>query len=264
MSSAEKPRHLAADYATQHCDRSVVRAYVHRPPYPAAVFDALCALLPTSKPTALELGSGCGDLTFGLAPHVHELVAVELSPAMLQAAIRRHTSVPRHVRLVLAAVEAFEPKEKFSLVIAADSLHIMDWQKVLPKVGRWLTPDGWLALVSERQLVSLPWQAELHPLLARYATGQDDPPYDLVERLCARGLFTEVGRTRAVQPDYVQSVDSYVESFHAHDCFSRERMSAADATSFDAALRALVLRHDPSGEVRGEVVATVVWGKPTA
>jgi len=264
MSSAEKPRHLAPDYATQFCDRSVVRAYVHRPPYPAQVFDALRALLPEHKGSALELGCGSGDLTFGLAPYVRELVAVEASPAMLQAAIRRHPSVPRHVRLVLAKVEAFEPREKFSLVVAAESLHWMDWQKVLPNIARWLTHDGWLALVSVRQFVALPWEAELRPLIARYSTNQDYEPYDLVELLSARGLFVEVGRTRAVESTFVQSVDAYVESFHSRNGFSRERMSADAAQAFDEAVRALVQRHSPGGEVHGDVVATVVWGRPTA
>lgn len=263
MSSAEKPRHLASDYATQFCDRSVVRAHAHRPPYPSKVFDALAALVPDHKGSALELGCGSGDLTFGLAPHVKELVAVEVSPAMLQAAIRRHASVPHHVRLVLAPVEAFEPKEKFSLVVAAESLHWMDWHKVLPKIGRWLRHDGWLALVSVRQFVSLPWEAELRPLIAHYSTNQDYQPYDLVELLSAQGLFVEAGRTHAVATAFVQSVDSYVESFHSRNGFSRERMSADAANAFDDAVRTLVLRHSPSGEVRGDVAATVVWGRPT-
>jgi ubiquinone/menaquinone biosynthesis C-methylase UbiE len=263
MSSAPKPRHLAPDYATQFCDRSVVRAYVHRPPYPAHVFDALRDLLPEHKGNALELGCGNGDLTFRLAPHVQELVAVEASPAMLAAAIRRHESVPRHVRLVLAKAEAFEPREKFSLVVAAESLHWMDWEKVLPNIARWLRPEGWLALVSVRQFVSLPWESELRPIIGRYSTNQDYKRYDLVELLSTRGLFVEHGRTEAVEPAFVQSVESYVESFHSRNGFSRERMSADAATAFDDVVRALVLQHSPSGEVRGDVAATVVWGRPT-
>jgi SAM-dependent methyltransferase len=263
MSSAEKPRHLGPDYATQFCDRSVVRAYAARPPYPTRVFHELAALLPARKGNALELGCGTGDLTFGLAPHVDELVAVELSPAMLSAAIRRHASVPRHVRLVLAAAEAFEPREKFSLVVAAESLHWMDWTKLLPRIARWLKHDGWLALVTPRSLVALPWEAPLRELVARFSTNQDYQPYDLVDELTERGLFVEHGRALAVEPMFTQSLDAYVESFHSRNGFSRERMSPENAASFDQALRALVLAHDPSGQVGGEVAATVVWGRPT-
>jgi ubiquinone/menaquinone biosynthesis C-methylase UbiE len=264
MSGAPKPRHLTPDYATQFCDRSVVRAYVHRPPYPARVFDALRALLPTNKGSALELGCGTGDLTFGLAPYVDELVAVESSPAMLSAAIRRHQSVPQHVRLVLAQAEAFEPREKFSLVVAAESLHWMDWANLLPNIARWLSHDGWLALVTTRSFVSLPWQDELHSVIARFSTNQDYQPYDLVDQLAQRELFVEVGRVLAVEHDFVQSVDAYVESFHSRNGFSRERMSAEAAATFDDVVRALVLRHSPSGEVRGDVAATVVWGRPAS
>jgi SAM-dependent methyltransferase len=263
MSSAPKPRHLTPDYATQFCDRSVVRAYDNRPPYPSRVFDALRALLPANKGTALELGCGTGDLTFGLAPYVDELVAVEASPAMLAAAIRRHEGVPRHVRLVLAHAEAFRPRETFSLVVAAESLHWMDWASLLPNIARWLRHDGWLALVTTRSFVSLPWEHELRPLIARYSTNQDYQPYDLIEELGKRALFVEHGRALAVQPAFVQSVTAYVESFHSRNGFSRERMSADAAAAFDEAVRALVLRHSPSGEVRGDVAATVVWGRPT-
>jgi SAM-dependent methyltransferase len=263
MSSAEKPRHLASDYATQFCDRSVVRAYAARPPYPARVFHELRALLPPKKGSALELGCGTGDLTFGLAPHVDELVAVESSPAMLAAAIGRHASVPRNVRLVLAHAEAFEPREKFALVVAAESLHWMDWAKLLPKIARWLKHNGWLALVTPRRLVALPWEAPLRELIARYSTNQDYQPYDLVDELAQRGLFVEHGRAHAVEPLFTQSLDAYVESFHSRNGFSRERMTAEAAGAFDQALRALVLAHDPSGQVGGEVAATVVWGRPT-
>jgi len=263
MSSAEKPRHLAPDYASQFCDRSVVRAYAARPPYPARVFHELAALLPAKKGSALELGSGTGDLTFGLAAHVEELVAVESSPAMLSAAIRRHASVPKHVRLVLANAEAFEPREKFSLVVAAESLHWMDWAKLLPNIARWLKHDGWLALVSPRRLVALPWEAQLRELIPRFSTNQDYQPYDLVEQLTQRGLFVEHGRALASEPSFTQSVDAYVESFHSRNGFSRERMSAEAAAAFDGALRTLVLAHSPSGEVSASVEATVVWGRPT-
>ncbi len=44
-----KPDHLGPDYAAQFQDRSVVAAYHHRPPYPAAVFDRLLDLLPPAR-----------------------------------------------------------------------------------------------------------------------------------------------------------------------------------------------------------------------
>ena len=260
MSPRDKPRHLGADYAAQFRDRALVRAYVARPPYPDAVIDALRALLPHGQARALELGCGSGDLTFRLAEHVAELVAIDPSPAMLSAALERQPIVPRNIHFVLASAETFVPHGKFELVVAAESLHWMEWSIVLPKLAHALTRQGRLAIVLARGWVDLPWEPELRTLLARYSTNQEYRPYDLVEELTQRGLFEEAGRTRAVQPRYEQDVDTYIESFHARNGFSRERMGAASAAAFDAAVRELVLSHRPDGVVSGELAASVVWG----
>jgi ubiquinone/menaquinone biosynthesis C-methylase UbiE len=262
MSSVEKPRHLSPQYAEQFADQSVVRAYTARPPYPAALFEVLRELLPGPRERALELGCGTGDLTYGLAQYVAALDAIEPAPAMLAAAVRRQTKVPRHIRFMLATAEAFEPRETFGLVVAAESLHWMDWDKVLPKIARWLTPQGKLAIVTTRQLGGLPWETALRDLIAHHSTNQEYRPYDLISELVQRGLFEEHGRRTVVERGFNQSVADYVESFHSRNGFSRERMGAASADAFDAALRALVSAHTGDGTVSGDVSASVVWGRP--
>lgn len=262
MKPSDKPRHLGADYAAQFRDRALVQAYVARPPYPDSVFDALRALLPHAGQLAraLELGCGSGDLTFRLAEHVDELVAIDPSPAMLSAAVERHTQVPRNIHFVLSSAEDFAPHGKFALVVAAESLHWMEWSIVLPKLAGCLAPGGKLAIVLARGWMDVPWEAPLRRLLAQYSTNQDYEPYDLVEELTRRGLFTEHGRTRAVQSRHEQDVASYIESFHARNGFSRERMGQPSAAAFDSAVRALVLEHRPNGVVSGPLAASVVWG----
>lgn len=264
MDRSDKPAHLAPEYAAQFRDGAVVAAYAARPPYPPELFAALKSLLPSDAlALALELGCGTGDLTFGLAPHVAALHAIDPSPAMLRAAIARHTPVPGHVRLMLASAEAFRPRESFSLVVAAESLHWMDWSEVLPKIASWLTPDGVLAIVTARSFVGLPWAEPLRAWIAHYSTNRDYQPYDIVAELVQRGLFRELGRKRCSHV-VSQTVDDYVESFHSRNGLSRERMSLAAATEFDAAVRALVLEHRPDGIVRDELMCSVVWGTPIA
>jgi len=261
MSRADKPLHLGPEYAAQFADQSVARAYAARPPYPAALLLKLGALLPPRANSVLELGCGTGDLTFGLAAHVDELVALEPSLAMLSLAIKRQPSVPRNIRFVLASAEKFEPRERFAMVVAAESLHWMDWAHVMHKATRWLHGEGLLAIVDRRSFDGLPWASALRPLLARYSTNQDYRPYDLIEELVQRGLFEEHGRERFSEP-FSQSLAAYVESFHSRNGFSRERMGEQAASEFDAALHELVSRHDASGRVSGEVSTTLVWGRP--
>jgi SAM-dependent methyltransferase len=260
MNGRAKPRHLGADYAAQFRDRALVRAYAARPPYPDAVFAALRSLLPQGHARALEIGCGSGDLTFRLAEHVSELVAIDPSPPMLAAAVERRAEVPRNIHFVLASAEDFAPHGKFGLVVAAESLHWMEWSIVLPKLAACLGPEGKLAIVLARGWLDLPWETELRRLLAFHSTNQDYKPYDLVEELAQRGLFVEHGRTRCVNAEYRQDVAGYIESFHARNGFSRERMGLESAAAFDSAVRELVLRHRPQGVVSGALAASVVWG----
>lgn len=60
-----------------------------------------------------------------------------------------------------------------------------------------------------------------------------------------------------------QSTDAYVESFHSSNGFSRERMEFDSAMAFDAAVREIAAPWCLDGIVHGEVVGTVIWGKPT-
>jgi SAM-dependent methyltransferase len=263
MRRAEKPLHLAPEYAVQFEDRSIVKAYAARPPYPATLFAKLGALLPTVPANALELGCGTGDLTFDLSPYVAELVAIEPSFEMLSAALKRHASVPRNVRFVLASAEKFEPRERFSLVVTAESLHWMDWALVLPKIARWLSEDGLLAIVTARSFSGHAWEQELRALIARSSTNQDYRAYDLIAELTQRGLFDEQGRERFAEP-FSQSVAAYVESFHSRNGFSRERMGEQAALAFDQDVRALLGRHGVTDSVSGETSATLVWGRPLA
>ena len=63
---------------------------------------------------------------------------------------------------------------------------------------------------------------------------------------------------------FTQSVDDYVTSLHSQNGFSRERMPAADASAFDAAVRAAVTPFARGGVLTVPVVARIVWGRVSA
>jgi len=261
---SDKPAHLAPRYAAQFADRSVVAAYRARPPYPDEVFELLESLLPEPRTSrVLELGCGSGDLTFGLARRVGALDAVEISAPMLELARARAGSGAGNVRWIESSAEAFEPRARYSLAVAAESLHWMDWHVVFPRLASWLEPGALLAIVDGRQLEPVPWQEELARLVAAHSTNRDFRPVDLVAELARRGLFRERGRRRTAPVPLEQSLDDYVESFHSRNGFSRERMTRASAEEFDAALRAAVAAHAREGRIRARCSALLVWGEPT-
>jgi hypothetical protein len=124
-----------------------------------------------------------------------------------------------------------------------------------------LTPRGVLAIV-EGDRSAPPWRDGLRPILDRYSTNRDYQPYDLPAELAARGLWRQAGMVTLPPEPFRQPLAAYVESFHARNGFSRERMTARDAAAFDAAVTDLVGPYCVAGEVPLQIGARVVWGAP--
>ncbi len=135
----------------------------------------------------------------------------------------------------------------------------MDWAVVLPRFARLLTPNGFLALTGEGR-PQHPW--DYGPICARYSTNRDYQPYSLLHELTARGLFEQVGEQRTTPVPWRHSVADYVESFHARNGLSRERMTPAAAAAFDAEMTALVQPFAEDGVLAMQLESTVTWGKP--
>lgn len=259
-----KPAHLAPHYATQFADDAVALAYHTRPPYPAELFAILAGLMAPGPRTVLDLGCGTGDIALGLAARAdrpERIDAVDASAAMLRVARARPGADHPSLHWTCAAAEAFAFDGPYALVVGAESFHWLDWEAVCPRIAGALRGDAALALVHGRTLASVAWSVELASLVTRYSTNQDYEPFDIVEELTRRNQFREAGRQTTAPVPFSQSVDEYVESFHTRNGFSRNRMTAAAADAFDAALRRLVERHAGDGVVRGQVRARVVWGR---
>lgn len=94
-----------------------------------------------------------------------------------------------------------------------------------------------------------------------FSTNQNYKPVDLGVELARRGLFAQEGRRRLGPTPFTQPLEAYIESFHGRAAFSRARMSPAEASAFDQAVRDVVTPH--IGEtVTLQVFTDVIWGKP--
>jgi SAM-dependent methyltransferase len=255
-----KPAHLGPRYAAQFEDESVALAYHTRPSYPGELFSILESLMPPGPRSVLDLGCGTGDAALGLAGCVERVDAVDPSRAMLRVARGRPGAA--RVRFVESSAETFRPETRYSMIVAAESLHWMEWRLVFEWLPQALQPGAVLCLVSGRELQPVPWQRELGALLGGYSTNREYRPYDLVLELASRGLFAELGRRETSAMACEQSLDDYVESFHTRNGFSRQRMTAEAARAFDEALRRLAVTHGAERRVRGSTRASVIWGRP--
>ncbi len=256
-----KPAHLGPAYAAQFQDRSVVAAYHHRPPYPAAVFDILADLVVDDPRVVLDVGCGTGEIARQLAARVERVDAVDQSPGMMaRGRLLPGGDLPT-LRWIHASAEDAPLRPPYALVTAGASLHWMEWDVVLPRFRDALAPRAALAIV-DQQTLPTPWDADLARLIPRFSTNRDYRPYDLVAELMARRLFRRDGEERTASVPFTQAVDAYVESFHARNGFSRDRMGPQQAAAFDDALRALVSPHADAGKIELGIVGVVTWGQP--
>ena len=77
-----------------------------------------------------------------------------------------------------------------------------------------------------------------------------------------RGLFWRLGCHETPVVPFRQPVDDYVESFHARNGFSRDRMLPERSAAFDRELRLLVTPFAPDGIITLHRTNEIVWGQP--
>jgi SAM-dependent methyltransferase len=256
-----RPAFLGQAHGDAFDDADVAAAYHTRPPYPDTVFELLGELIVDRPRAVLDLGCGTGALACRLAPLVDRVDAVDLSAPMVEAGKRATGGDHPALRWIVGRAEDVPLQAPYALISAGASLHWMEWGTVLPRLGAALTPRGRLAVVNEGQLPP-PWQAELIAIIRRYSANQDfQPGFDLPTELVARGLFRLEGRRKTPPTRFRQSLDAYVESFHARSSLARARIGTEAAERFDAEVRDLVHRHHGS-TVELHLVADVAWGRP--
>jgi ubiquinone/menaquinone biosynthesis C-methylase UbiE len=130
-----------------------VAAYHHRPPYPSAVFSVLRDILPSEPRTVLDIGCGTGDIARPLAGMVHAIDAVDRSKRMIE----RGRGLPGGERPNLSWIEGEAedvslPRASYGLVTAGESLHWMDWDRLLPRLSELLSPGGYLAILDRNEV----------------------------------------------------------------------------------------------------------------
>jgi SAM-dependent methyltransferase len=173
----------------------------------------------------------------------------------------QETPLPRASHGLGHTQETPLPRASYGLITAGESLHWMDWDLLFPRLCTLLAPGAYLAMVSRPELPRA-WSSDLLPIIQRYTTNRDYQPYSLVDELAKRGLFEPVGEERTPPLPFRQPLESYVESIHSRNGFSRDRMTCSAAAAFDAQVESLLTSHYPDRTVELEVVGRIVWGRP--
>jgi SAM-dependent methyltransferase len=258
-----KPAFLGPEHGAAWQDRDVAAAYHARPPYPDEVFGLLGRVLVDEPRVVLDLGCGTGVIARQMAPMVERIDAVDISAAMIAEGSQATGGDHPAIRWIVGRAEDAALDPPYGLIVAASSLHWMDWDVVLPRLGQSLTPRGVLVIVGEGQAPP-PWQDALLTIIRKHSVNRASRPgFDLPSELAARGLLDLQGRCKTSPVPFRQPLDAYVESFHARSGLTRAGLGRERAEQFDSEVRQLVSQHCGS-DVELRLVSDVAWGRPAA
>lgn len=258
-------KQFAKQYASIFGDASVVHAYQYRPPYPPETFEILLSLVDAEAAprTVLDAGCGPGVIAREIVKAVDRVDAVDVAARMIAMGKTLPGGADPKLHWIQGAIEHAPLHPPYALIVAAASLHWMHWETVMPHFHAILTPGGFLAVV-EVVTEPTPWSDALG-FINTYSMNKDFQPYNTItvtQELAAYGLFEQHGIKTTTPVPFCQSVDEYVESFHARNGLSRDRMDAQAASAFDQQLRELVREHCPSRVVELQISGRVIWGRP--
>ncbi len=255
---AQKPKHLSREYGDQFQDLSVATSYRKRPVYDTQVIEILSGLIDGDSGSVLDVGCGTGEIAIPMSRRGYSVDAVDPSQAMLDIAKRDVSDVRWHC----AYAEEFEFTSTYDLICCANSLHWMDWETVFPKFSSSLSENGLLALVTDGGIVGVPNYIDVVEVIRRFSTNQDYQPFSLLDVMHSEGFFRTIGSTSTEQIPVTQSIADYIESFHARNGLSVERMGRENAHEFDMKVFEILSPHLVSGMVNGFTQVTVTWGNP--
>jgi SAM-dependent methyltransferase len=253
-----KPKHLSQEYGDQFQDLSIAERYRKRPPYHSEVFDILSSLIENDSGSILDVGCGTGEIAIPMAARGYVVDAVDPSQAMLDIAKKD----PSTVSWYCSYTEKFEFPTNYDLICCANSLHWMDWQVVFPMFSKALSDNSHLAIVTDGGIEGVPNYDEIVEVIGRFSTNQDFKPFSLLNTIQAEGYIEFVDSASTKKIPTSQPLSDYIDSFHARNGLSVERMGIQNAEMFDNEIRKILEPDLVGGKVCGYTKVTVSWGIP--
>jgi SAM-dependent methyltransferase len=242
-------------------DPDVVAAYAHRTPYPPALYDRLEALAGERR-ALLDLGCGPGKIAAELSPRFGRVDAVDLSPAMIEAARAAHPAA--NIHWTVSPAETAPLEGPYDLATAGASLHWMDHAVVMPRLARALAPGAVLAIVGgDGASPDAPWHDAFMTLVIGWVErlgGVWNSP-DVVARNTGHIAWLDQQGQESFSFEHRQTLDSLIRMEHSRATWTQARMGPL-AAEFDADLRTLLSPFAVNGMLSFPVRSTLAWGRP--
>jgi trans-aconitate methyltransferase len=166
------------------------------------------------------------------------------------------------IRWLHGRAEEVETEPPYALITAGESLHWMDWETVLPRWSRELSPHGMLAIAYVVDQPT-PWSEGAIDIIRRYATNPTyDPAFKLTDELTERHLFERLGERETSPISVQQTVEEYVAAYHARSSLALNAMTAENALRFDAEMQDLLAPFAHDHMLMLTVAGGITWGRP--
>ena len=239
-------------------DEDVARAYVHRPPYPDALFDFLGDLTVNHR-RALDLGCGPGKIAHRLASTFDHIDAVDPSAAMLWIADDgRHPNI----NWIHGFAESADLPGPYDLVTAGASIHWMDHSVLFPRLAAMLSEGGVIAVLGGDHAHDVPWDAAWEAFLQRWLEilGDEYDPGGYRDAMSRFRSWMDIHGERTFEGSFTQSIDHFIECQHSRATWSRANLGPDLTAIFDAELRELLSPYANNELISYTTRAEVVWG----
>jgi len=139
----------------------------------AAFFSALARAAKVSgNDDLLDLGSGPGEVTLGMAPYGGHMTAIDCEQPMLDELARRAQAAGRAIRMIHTRVEE-APLDlgRFRLITIGHAHWFMHHPATLERLDRWLAEGGTVALCISLNISSSPWAKTFQTIRKKWARG---------------------------------------------------------------------------------------------
>jgi SAM-dependent methyltransferase len=234
----------------------------YRVPYPPGLLKNLVARTGvTGRGRLLDLACGPGRVALALAPSFREVWAIDREPEMIEVGQQEATQrgVNNIAWMVGKAEDLAAPPASFALITIGEAFHRLDQQRVAKQALRWLQPGCCLAILGGYGLTSgtEPWQrlvADIVRQWTRRASANGDVPVQPQpgsgpghnERVLRATGFAEVASYPFVAP-YDWTIDTIIGNLYSTS-FCSKQVLGDNVEAFEAALKATLCTHDPSGK----------------
>jgi ubiquinone/menaquinone biosynthesis C-methylase UbiE len=256
-----RPESHGEQFAARFQDQSVVDRYHLRPAYPPETFAILNELIADVPHVVLDVGCGPGNVARPMAEYVERIDAVDWSAPMLERARTLPGGDSPKIRWLHGKTEDVELDPPYALITAGESLHWMDWNVVLPRFARLVTPNGMLAILHIEDQ-PLPWSEGYRQIVQRFTNNPTYVPFDLIGELEKFHLFLKRDERKTAPVSMQQTIADYISAQHGRSSLSLDTMTDAKAAQFNAEMQALLSPFAHDGVLTFSVVGGITWGKP--